>query len=234
MGKAFGWSFVAFLTTTAILIGIGATKDSIVLSSLLIVVVPTIVYNLIAVKEREERTIENRSILKKYAELYFPEGSSTLIETANRKFIVLCDALHRQVVYLENGKTVAVDIAKILRCEIIRDGTVMQSNTAAGAVIGATLAGGIGSLIGSSVASSGGDFLTSLYIRCISSDRFSPLISIKIVDSAIQKQTTEYKEAVEIADRLYAFIISCMNAPSDNESQSPKKKRKTYRLKRED
>lgn len=125
--------------------------------------------------------------------------------------IFVADTENRTISYVEEEKTIIISIDKIIQCELIKDGAIIRSGKISGAIAGGILGGVVGAAIGSSASEKSEEFVTSIYIRCITSEMKNPMRKIQILDFYVPKTSSYYRQAYDLAENLYSFIMLCLN-----------------------
>ena len=123
------------------------------------------------------------------------------------------DLENKQIAICEIKQEPKIDIIKfenIIDCEIIEDASTIMKGGVGRAIVGGTLAGGIGAIVGASTRKSN-NVTNSLQIRIITNDLYNSLCMLKLISSETKKDSLEYQNAMEFANNVYATLNSIIS-----------------------
>lgn len=187
-----------------------------------IVIVIILIIGFACVNKDEEKAKENEYSIEDY--LKNKDFKTSQMKTYNQydnRIQLRTDLEHKQIAIcyiFPIEKTDFIKFADIIECEIMEDSNTILKGGIGRAVVGGVLAGGVGAVVGANTRASQ-NVTNSLKIRIITKNISRSLYTINIITAETQKDSKEYKEAMNFANEVYSTITSIINN-SNNEKNN--------------
>lgn len=174
----------------------------------LILFIAVIVIAVLVDKEEKENLKHNEGIIASL-ENFTPTKTikNSLVDTH-----VYIDGTREKISFAFGMKKAGFDMHtfqfnELLECSILEDGATVQSGGVGRAVVGGVLAGGVGAVVGATTRKSTA-VTRNLSVRVVTSKLNSPLLTIPIITAETKRNSLEYREKMDFAQRVYATITS--------------------------
>ena len=158
------------------------------------------------INEKTESNLQN--INNKLLEIGFETTNEIKVfSTAIRidipkKLIAICFPAYLEVKVIK--------FSDLIRCETIQDNSTIFSGGIGRAVIGGILAGGAGAVVGATTRSSQ-NVVSDMRINIITNNIAEPLLTIKLIDSQVERNSPIFKQVIEFAEKVQATMESIIN-----------------------
>ena len=120
------------------------------------------------------------------------------------------DLEHKQIAICSIFPYQKIDIinfSDIIECQIIEDSNTVMKGGVGRAVVGGALAGGVGAIVGANTRASK-NVINILQIRIITKKISNSLYTIDLIKTEIEKNSMEYRNAMNFANNVYAILTS--------------------------
>ncbi len=180
----------------------------------IIVLIIIFIIAFIGMNKDEEKAKENEYSIEDYLKSKnFKTSQMKIYNQYNNRIQLRTDLEHKQIAIcyiFPVEKTDFIKFTDIIECEIIEDSNTIMKGGVGRAVVGGVLAGGIGAVVGANTRASQ-NVTNSLQIRIVTKNINRSLYTINIITAETQKDSKEYKEAMNFANDVYATITSIIN-----------------------
>lgn len=188
----------------------------------IIVVIVIFAIAFIGMNKDEEKAKENEYSIEDYLKnKNFKTSQMKTYNQYDNRIQLRTDLEHKQIAIcyiFPVEKTDFIQFVDIIECEIIEDSNTIMKGGIGRAVVGGVLAGGVGAVVGANTRASQ-NVANSLKIRIITKNISRSLYTINIITAETQKDSKEYKEAMNFANEVYSTITSIINN-SNNEKNN--------------
>lgn len=126
-----------------------------------------------------------------------------------KSYEALVDTTNKKVVFTDKEKGIfrKFDFSELLNCEIIQDNNIIMSGGVGRALVGGFVAGGVGAIVGATTRDSK-NVVFEMKLRITSRDINDPLYVIRLINEQVERDSDEYKLAINFAESIYATIES--------------------------
>ncbi len=198
--------FVALLGTTS-RDGIGVTWFLVVILSFAILIVPFVVYRkqyqfrISEISKNQETHMRSQGISDSAKIIHIEDSKSYRVTT------ISLDVDSRTIYSYDGTEEKTIPIDSLMQCDVVESGCVIQSEKASNVMLGASIAGGAGAVMGSLFSTSGGDFVSEIYIRFITNDLREPVITLNLLTRNVDRQFGHSDRIKRATNEVYAFAI---------------------------
>lgn len=169
----------------------------------------------VSIKRNEETVKENeKQVTKKLDNKNFKATRVITSYQTERKNEIRIDSKGKKIAIVQllpYQKIITLKFSDIVDCEILEDSNTVMKGGVGRAVVGGAIAGGVGAIVGANTRKSK-NVVNSLKIRIVTQNVSNSLVMIDLITSETNKETTEYKNAIDFANKVYATIISIINS----------------------
>ena len=160
--------------------------------------------------EKDDQITKNNSneVDKKLKDKDFKTSKIFSIHGNEQQFRV--DLEHKQIAICSIFPYQKIDIinfSDIIECQIIEDSNTVMKGGVGRAVVGGALAGGVGAIVGANTRTSK-NVINILQIRIITKKISNSLYTIDLIKTEIEKNSMEYRNAMNFANNVYAILTS--------------------------
>ena len=160
--------------------------------------------------EMDDQITKNNSneVDKKLKDKDFKTSKIFSIHGNEQQFRV--DLEHKQIAICSIFPYQKIDIinfSDIIECQIIEDSNTVMKGGVGRAVVGGALAGGVGAIVGANTRASK-NVINILQIRIITKKISNSLYTIDLIKTEIEKNSMEYRNAMNFANNVYAILTS--------------------------
>lgn len=187
--------------------GVGATGFLVTVLSVAILVVPFIVYRkqyqyrISEISNSQENHLHNRGISASAKIIHVEDSKLYRVTT------IALDADGRTIYSYDGTEENTIPIDSLMQCDIVESGCVIQSEKASNVILGTSIAGGAGAVMGSLLSSNGGDFVSEIYIRFITNDLREPIKIINLLTKSVERKLGDSDRIKRAINEVYAFAI---------------------------
>lgn len=165
--------------------------------------------------EKQDQTIKNNKnkVDEKLKNRGFKTSKIRFFSIYGNEQQFRLDLEHKQIAICSIFPYLKIDIinfSDIIECKIIDDSNTVMKGGVGRAVVGGILAGGVGAIVGANTREEK-NVSNILQIRIITKNINNSLHTMDLIKTEIERNSTEYKNAMNFANNIYAMIISIIN-----------------------
>lgn len=125
-------------------------------------------------------------------------------------YALYVDEIHKKVMFsnLLTNENPTYFFDELVECSILEDGATVNSVSVSGAIAGGLVGGDAGMILGGAKSN---PVALSLSIRIITTNLQSPLQTIPIILSKMERTSKDYNERMQFTQEIYATITSIIN-----------------------
>lgn len=126
-----------------------------------------------------------------------------------KHFEALVDVNNKMIAFCDKEKNFLKKyvFSELLGCEIIEDNSTIASGGVGRAIVGGLVAGGVGAVVGATTRGTK-NVVFEVKLRITSRDINDPLYVIELINEQIERDSDEYKLAMNFAESIRATIES--------------------------
>ena len=178
--------------------------------TVIIVLIGIGMFYILNAMEMDDQITKNNSneVDKKLKDKDFKTSKIFSIHGNEQQFRV--DLEHKQIAICSIFPYQKIDIinfSDIIECQIIEDSNTVMKGGVGRAVVGGALAGGVGAIVGANTRASK-NVINILQIRIITKKISNSLYTIDLIKTEIEKNSMEYRNAMNFANNVYAILTS--------------------------
>lgn len=178
--------------------------------TVIIVLIGIGMFYILNAMEMDDQITKNNSneVDKKLKDKDFKTSKIFSIHGNEQQFRV--DLEHKQIAICSIFPYQKIDIinfSDIIECQIIEDSNTVMKGGVGRAVVGGALAGGVGAIVGANTRASK-NVINILQIRIIKKKISNSLYTIDLIKTEIEKNSMEYRNAMNFANNVYAILTS--------------------------
>lgn len=178
--------------------------------TVIIVLIGIGMFYILNAMEMDDQITKNNSneVDKKLKDKDFKTSKIFSIHGNEQQFRV--DLEHKQIAICSIFPYQKIDIinfSDIIEFQIIEDSNTVMKGGVGRAVVGGALAGGVGAIVGANTRASK-NVINILQIRIITKKISNSLYTIDLIKTEIEKNSMEYRNAMNFANNVYAILTS--------------------------
>ena len=178
--------------------------------TVIIVLIGIGMFYILNAMEMDDQITKNNSneVDKKLKDKDFKTSKIFSIHGNEQQFRV--DLEHKQIAICSIFPYQKIDIinfSDIIEFQIIEDSNTVMKGGVGRAVVGGALAGGVGAIVGANTRASK-NVINILQIRIITKKISNTLYTIDLIKTEIEKNSMEYRNAMNFANNVYAILTS--------------------------
>jgi hypothetical protein len=161
-------------------------------------------------KQLDSYKIEKTILVKEY----FSNNYNVAISTITRNIIIYQESDNPYIPH----KLQVISFDRIVGSEFVENGEVVKKGWLGRSIVGGTIAGGAGAVIGAMTRGSNST-VSSLNLKIITDDAINPLYELPFITIQTDRNSSTYERMYKIAEELYATIVSIEKTKSPSESK---------------
>lgn len=155
----------------------------------------------------QNQYVQNKKTLEEFLSGYTIDKTITVYKTT----FAVC--MKEQVLLIYHDITAssyelfykAIPFSSVTGCDLIEDQSTVLSGGVGRAVAGAVIAGGVGAVVGAATRKSN-DVTNQMSLQLYTKDVLNPLYEIIVIDHQVMRNSNEYKELLQKAQKICATI----------------------------
>ena len=157
--------------------------------------------------EHQNQYLQNKKKLEEFLSGYMIDKAITVYKT------IFAVCMKEQTILIYHDITAssyelfykAIPFSTVTGCDLIEDQSTVLSGGVGRAVAGAVIAGGVGAVVGAATRKSN-DVTNQMSLQIYTKEVLNPLYEIIIIDHQVMRDSNEYKELLQKAQKICATI----------------------------
>lgn len=162
----------------------------------------------------QNQYLQNKKKLEEFLSVYTIDRTITVYKTT----FAVC--MKEQTILIYHDITAssyelfykAISFSSVTGCDLIEDQSTVLSGGVGRAVAGAVIAGGVGAVVGAATRKSN-DVTNQMNLQIYTKDVLNPLYEIIVIDHQVMRNSNEYKELLQKAQKICATIDAIVKQP---------------------
>jgi len=163
-------------------------------------------------KKKEKQISKAQTLYSEQSDTINSLGFSITSEVECADYELKVDSRNKQIAILSSqySSPKILKFPEIIGCDVIKDNSTIASSGVGRAVVGGLLAGGAGAIVGATTRKSK-NVVSDLRIYIKTTNIDDPLITLKLIQKQIERNSSQYKKIIEFAEKFQATMDSIMN-----------------------